>query len=244
MAMILEGITLFGFLQVTERGLVQVPDPTRFMSTFTLAGVLGLILTFVFSYRMSRSSYSPTLHQKRSPILIGAGYIILGLFATTAAYVTNSVLFGHILVPNQQEMVFGASIGTMFGFFILLYFDRYEFEPPDTRNELESLINNLIEDRQKIEHSSKSPIRLTHLYQSLTESVEEAAKILKESPTNDSKALALEMEEWVQTFRNKPEVSQAAIVEPSRSADDKELKRLRQQFDSIIERLGRISNNG
>ena len=91
--------------------------------------------------------------------------------------------------------------------------------------------------------SNKAPIELTDFFESLGGSVDRAADILRESSTDGGKKLARDIEDWLDTYRDKPEISQAAIVDQSRSPEQQDLRNLESEFESIIERLERISHH-
>lgn len=66
-------------------------------------------------------------------------------------------------------------------------------------------------------------------------------KRLDEATTPGGKKLARDAEWLLKQYRSNPTDVQIILVDPSRSPADKELSDLKIQFESVIERLKRIS---
>ena len=242
-AVVLEGITLVGFLQVTSSGFVDLDVTRNYVIGTVVVGVVSVGLTIIFSYSIGKSSYSPALHKNRNLIIIAAGYTALGILMTAVAYLCNSILLENISMPNLEEIVFGLSIGSIFGFLILLYISRFGVDTPDNREELQVAVSDVRHSRSELECSTKAPIHLTKLYDSLGKSMRDVSNCLRQSSTEGGRELARDIEDWSEVFNEKPEVSQAVIVHRSRSPDEEELTELRKDFESIIARLDKISKD-
>lgn len=242
-AIILEGLALLGYLQFESNGSIKLGFTSRYLPALAVIGLAAAILTFYFSRSIARSSYSPVLHRGYVPYFIATGYLLLGLSITAAAFLAHSLLLGQSPVPQPREIAFGLSLGPIFGFLILIYIDRYEIQTPQNRNELEDTITSIQEQHNHILESEKAPIQLTESFESLEKSMVQAADYLKESHTEKGWELAHQIEDWVDTFQEKPEVSQAAIVVPTRSREEKELSEMHEEFKSITDRLQRVSND-
>lgn len=144
---------------------------------------------------------------------------------------------------GQSEAVLGVSIGSLFGFMILLFLDKVEIDTPRNRVDLENEIRSIQSLRSNIEDSRKAPIKQTRNFESLADSVEECADILDESFTEDGRQLSRDMKSWAGAFRTYPGIAQAEIVDRSRPPQQQELRMLANDFESLISRLQRISNN-
>ncbi|MDS0258714.1 hypothetical protein NDI56_04725 [Haloarcula sp. S1CR25-12] len=242
-AVVLEGITLIGFLQVTSTGFIDL-DVTRnyIIGTATL-GVVSVGLTIIYTYSIGRSSYSPALHKNRTLVIIAAGYTALGILMTAVAFLAHSVLLEQPPILNSEEIVFGLSIGSIFGFLILLYISRFGIDTPKNTEELQAAVSEVRQSQSALDSSIKAPIHLTKLYGSLGKSMEDVSNCLRQSSTDGGRELAQDIEEWVEVFSEKPEISQAVIVHRSRSPDGEELTELRNDFQSIIARLNKITKD-
>lgn len=242
-AVILEGIGLFGYLQITSAGFVNFGVTSTYLLGIAAIGLIAVVLTVVYAYRIGGSSYSPVLNRGWTPFFIALGYILLGIVITSITFLAHSLLLMQPHLPTLEEVGFGIGLGCVFGFLILQYISRFGVETPDNVDDLDAAISDIREYRRELDDSTKAPIRLTNFYESLEESMELAADRLKESSTDGGRKLARDIEDWVDVFRDKPEVSQAAIVQRSRNSEEQELTELQEDFESIIERLERISND-
>lgn len=242
-AVVLEGITLVGFLQVTSSGFINLDVTQNYVIGTAALGVVSVGLTIIFSYSIGKSSYSPALHKNRNLVIIAAGYTALGILMTAVAFLAHSVLLEQLPIPNSEEIVFGLSIGSVFGFLVVLYISRFGVDTPENTEELQAAISEIRQSRRKLNSSTKAPIHLTKLYDSFGKSMRDVSNCLRQSSTEDGRELARDIEEWVEVFSEKPEVSQAVIVHRSRSPDEEELTELRKDFESIIARLDKISKD-
>ncbi|WP_139305367.1 hypothetical protein [Natronorubrum sediminis] len=168
---------------------------------------------------------------------------MIGLVGTGIGYLLHTFLMNTSVVVGLDEAVLGVSIGSIFGFLILLFLDRVEIDTPRNRVDLENEIRSIQSLRSNIEDSSKAPIKQTGNFESLVDSIEECADILDESFTEEGRQLSRNMKDWTEAFRTYPEIPQAEIIDRSRSPQQQELRRLANDFESIISRLQRISNN-
>lgn len=242
-AIILEGLSVLGLMQFTSSGPRFLGIGLQNQLLAAITGMAAALLAFYFSYRIARFSFSPTLHRPFVPLLIAIGYLLLGMVIMGAAFAIDSAISGHSPIPNPSEAVFGLSLGSVLGFFVLLYIDRFEIETPDNREKFDTIVATILENHAQIESSEKAPIQLTGSYDSLADSIETASDLLDESMTNQGDRLKRSIQNWVETFREKPEVTQAVIVDSSRSPVGQELTELQNQFEEIIEHLKRLSNN-
>jgi hypothetical protein len=242
-AVILEGIGVLGYLQVNSRGFVNFELSSTYLLGTAVTGLISVVLTIFYSYRIGRSSYSPVLNRAWTPLLIALGYSLLGIMIASITFFAHFLLLMQLHPPTLEDIGFGISIGCIFGFLILQYLSRFGVETPGNVDDLNAAVSEISKCRQELDESAKAPIRLTSFYVSLEESMELARKCLKESSTNGGRELAQDIEDWTSVFRKKPEVSQAAIVQRSRYSEEQELTELQEDFESIIERLDRISND-
>lgn len=242
-AVILEGIGLLGYLQVTSAGFVNFGVTSTYLLWIAVIGLFAVVLTVIYTYRIGRSSHSPALNRDWAPLLIALGYTLLGVVITSITFLAHSLVLMQPRLPTLEGVGFGISIGCVFGFLILQYISRFGVETPDNVDDLDAAISDIREYRRELDNSIKAPIRLTSSYESLEESMELAEDRLKESSTDGGRKLARDIEDWVDVFEDKPEVSQAAIVHRSRNPEEQELTELQKDFESIIERLERVSND-
>lgn len=234
---------LLGYLRSSSAGLVTFDVRADYLHWVSTVAVVAVLLTFFLSHRIGKSSYSPLLNRTQVQLFVAVGYLLLGIGATAVTFVVHSIIIGQTPIPSGEELKFGIGVGAIFGFLVLMYIDRYEVETPGNTGEFEHTISKIDRTLEELNESDKAPIRLTDFYEALGRSMEEAVNCLRESSTEGGRKLAQDIEAWVEVFRGKPEVSQAMIVQGSRSPDEQELTELREEFESIIERLGRISNN-
>jgi uncharacterized membrane-anchored protein YhcB (DUF1043 family) len=242
-AVILEGVGLLGYLQFTSTGLIDLNVTATYLLEAGVVGIISIVLTGIYSYRIGRSSYSPVLHRSHTLFIISIGYTILGIVLTVFVYVIHSLLLRHPLLPTWEEVGFGLSVGATFGFLILLYISRFGVETPGNRDELQAAISEIQEHQRELESSMKAPIQLTKFYESLERSMMKLAKCLRGSSTHGGRKLAQDIEEWTEVFKEKPEVSQAAVIHQSRNPEEQELTELQEDFESITERLEKISKD-
>ncbi|UHQ98148.1 hypothetical protein HYG81_21475 (plasmid) [Natrinema zhouii] len=242
-AIILEGLFVLGSLQFTISGFIKISPTSPFLKLIPFLGTISLLATFFFSWRIARTSYSPFLHRRCVPPFIASGYIIIGIAGTGIGYLVHTVLLNTSVAVGLNEAVFGLSVGSIFGFLILLFLDRYEVNTPRNRVDLESKIQSIQSLRSDIEDDDKAPIKLTKNFESLADSVEKCADLLDESFTEGGHQLSRDMKVWTEAFRTYPEIPQASIVDRSRSPQQQELRKMANEFESIIRRLQRISND-
>lgn len=168
---------------------------------------------------------------------------MLGWVATGIGSIVHLLLLPNPTAIGASDGIFGLSLGAIFGFLILLYIDRYGVELPEHRGELEDAIDSIQETITEINTSNRAPVQMTATFESLTESMDRAVDLLNDGPTEGGRELRQDMRNWLSAFREKPEVSQAAIVDSSRGIQEQELRKLQEAFESIIERLERISHH-
>lgn len=165
------------------------------------------------------------------------------MIGTGIGYIVHTFLMNAPFVLGLNEAILGVSIGTIFGFLVLLFLDRFEIDTPRNRVDLETEIRSIQCLRSNIEDSSKAPIKQTENFESLADSVEECANILDESFTESGRQLSRDMKAWTEAFRTYPGIPQTEIVDRSQSPRQQELIMLANDFESIISRLQIISNN-
>jgi len=234
---------MVGLLQVTSSGFIDLDVTPNYVLGTSVLGVASVVLTAIFVFRIGKSSYSPALHEERNLLIIAAGYTIIGIMMTAITFFAYSFLLEQPPVANQEEIGFGLSIGSIFGFLILMYISRFGVDTPGNRDELQAAVSEVRQSRCEIDDSTKAPIHLTKLYDSLENGLEDISACLSQSSTDGGRRLARDIDEWVEVFSEKPEVSQAAIVHRSRSPDEEELTELREEFESITARLDKISTD-
>lgn len=100
----------------------------------------------------------------------------------------------------------------------------------------------MLDGYQFLETSDLPPIKLTESYQSFENSIHQTAEILEESTTRDGVKLSRDMNQWVEEFSSKPEPAKGQIVGCSATPQEEELNDLRQQFNSIINRVRKVAN--
>lgn len=243
-AIVTQGTLIFSYLQFTSSGLVEVDATPNYLPTISFVAVIASAAAFFFSKRIARSSYSPILHKPKIPYLAGFAYLVFGWFVTGVAFLVHSILLGNIHWPGSYEIGFGLSIGAAFGSLILFYIDHFGFEHPNNRYELEEAINSIQNQQSELEKSEKAPIELSDSYEALGDLLDRIEEFLRESNTDGGKRLARDIDNWLEEYQDKPEVSQAAIVDRTRRTDEQDLSNLESEFDSILKRLERISNHG
>ncbi len=242
-AVVLEGVTLVGLLQVTSSGYIDLDVIPNYILGTSVLGVLSVILTAIFVFRIGKSSYSPALHEKRNLWIIAAGYTILGISMTVILFFAHSFIVDQPPIATPEEIGFGLSIGSIFGLLILIYISRFGVDTPGNRDELQAAVSKVRQSRREMDDSTKAPIHLTKLYDSLENGMKDVSTCLSQSATDGGRRLARDIDEWVEVFSEKPEVSQAVIVHRSRSPDEEELTELRREFESITARLDKISTD-
>jgi len=242
-AVILEGLFLLGVLSFTPEGLLDTGIVPRFSQVLTLIAIVLTVGTYLISRSASIDSLSPILHTPFVPMMIAAGYLILGLVATSIGYFLHAWIFNISLTPGSGEITIGVRLGLIFGFLILFYYDRYEIEMPGNHFEFREASSGLLEDYRSLAESEEPPIRLTGEYKSLENSVREVASVLEQSTTKDGISLSREMNRWADEFSAKPEPAKGRVVGCSEMAGQEELKDLQQQFKSMIERIRRLGDH-
>ncbi|WP_143420661.1 hypothetical protein [Halorubrum ezzemoulense] len=111
------------------------------------------------------------------------------------------------------------------------------FEPPGNQQKVGELISEILENRSSAEDCSNYNAFL----ESIEERLEDISEELNNATTPGGKELARDTEELVEKYRSIPTDVQIIVVDSSRSPADKELTDLKIQFESVTERLNRIS---
>lgn len=239
-AVIVEGLSLLGLLSFTPRGLLDLRMVPKFTQGLTFLAVVAVFGTYYVSRSAAKESFSPILHTRFIPGLITIGYLTLGLVATSIGYLVHVEIYQISSSLSLQEFRIGICIGLIFGFLILFYYDRYEIKAPGNYYRFEDASEKMLEDYRFLETSNLPPINLTGRYKALENSVRETAEILEDSATRDGTKLAQDMNTWVDEFSSKPEPAKGQIVNNSGIPQEKELKNLRCEFNSVIKRILKI----
>ena len=243
-AVILEGVFLLGLFSFTSEGLLDTSVVPRFTWVITVAAVVAGLGAYFISRSAAKNSFSSILNADFVPMIIAAGYLVLGELATGFGFLFHTWVYQTPFRPTTLEIWIGICIGVVFGFSILFYFDRYEIEAPDDHYQFESASEKVFEIKEFLEETELPPIDLTGRYRALENSMQETADVLEKAKTKDGAKLAQDIENWLEEFRDCPEPSKDLIAGSSDSPEQQELKDRRQELKSVIERIKRIANYG
>ena len=243
-AVILEGVFLLGLFSFTSEGLLDTSAVPQFTEVITVAAVVTGLGTHLISQSAAKDSFSPILNTDLVPMIIAAGYLVLGELATALGLLLHTWVYQSSFPPTTLEIWIGICIGIVFGFLILFYFDRYEIDSPDGHHQFETASEEVFEVKEFLEQTELPPIDLTGRYRALEDSMQETADVLEKAMTKDGTKLAQDIEDWLEEFRGCPEPSKHLIAGSSEPPKQQELKDRRQELKSVIERTKRIANHG
>lgn len=243
-AVILEGVFFLGLFSFTPEGLLDTSVVPRFTEVITVAAVVTGLGAYLISRSAAKDSFSSILNTDFVPMIIAAGYLVLGELATGLGFLLHTWVYQTPFPPTTLEIWIGICIGVIFGFLILFYFDRYEIEAPDDHYQFENASEEVFEVKEFLEETELPSIDLTGRYRVLEDSIQETADVLEKAETKDGAKLAQDIENWLKEFRDCPEPSKHLIAGSSEPPEQQELKDQRQELKSVIKRIKRIANYG
>ena len=196
-----------------------------------------LLLTGIVIRSNSKSTYSPFLHRKIAPFLITGIYVVLvGVITAIATF----LYFRFVQKPvplERPELAVWSTLVSLYGLIVVLQITVRNFEPPGNQQKVGELISEILENRSSAEDCSNYNAFL----EPIEERLEDISEELNNATTPGGKELARDTEELVEKYRSIPTDVQIIVVDSSRSPADKELSDLKIQFESVTERLNRIS---
>lgn len=196
-----------------------------------------LIMVGIIVWANCRSTYSPFLHQKISVILITTIYVAIVVIVTSVGGLLYFRFVQRPVPTTTPELAIWSTIVAFYALIAVVHITVRNFQPPSNRLELEGLVSKLSENRSSAEINSN----YTGFLDSIEENLEDISDTLNEATTPGGKKLAREVEGLSEEYRSIPSDVQIVVVDSSRSPADKDLTDLKIQFETITERLSRIS---
>ena len=242
-AVVLEGTTLTGLLVFKPNWLLDTTVLPNYKLLFSVLGLLAVVSTIAVSFRIARETYSPILHGRLSPLLVALGYLLIGGVVTLLGFLSSIYFFHAPVSLTPSEVQIGLSISLIYGFLILMYYDRFEIETPNNQNEVEEKAQKLLEINEELSNSSQNPINLTGRYEDFSDAACEIVKATKTATTQDGNRLAQDTEQWLEEFDSYREPGKGMIAGPSETPKRSGPKQQREDLESITKRLERIIDN-
>lgn len=233
----LAALSLPAVFTLLPAGTVESTIKPRHTNWALGATIILLLVTTAIIWSNCRSTYSPFLHRKIAPVLITALYTVIAGVITAVATLLYFLFIQRPVPTGNPELAMWSTIVSLYGLVIVVQITVRNFEPPGNRPELKDLISQLSKNRSSAESSSN----YAGFLNSVEGNLKEITELLNEATTPGGKKLARDVEELLKQYRSNPTDVQIIVIDSSRSPADKELSDLKTQFESVTERLNRIS---
>ena len=169
-------------------------------------------------------------------MITGIYVVLVGVITAIATF----LYFRFVQKPvplERPELAVWSTLVSLYGLIVVLQITVRNFEPPGNQQKVGELISEILENRSSAEDCSNYNAFL----EPIEERLEDISEELNNATTPGGKELARDTEELVEKYRSIPTDVQIIVVDSSRSPADKELSDLKIQFESVTERLNRIS---
>lgn len=242
-AILIEGITLFGILSLSETGYIQFPEVPNLTIIFVSGTLLTLFLMYLLVRSISRETLSPRLQLPLIQLVLVGWYAALGLSTVGAGFVLSSYIAGEFSLPATQELAVGIGIGCFYGLLILIYYDRYVVDTPNKRDEFQRLGAGFLESYDSLSGTDRSPLQLTDDYSAFLCRADELVDLLEKAETPDGKQLYHDMREWTRKFESHREPAQDIVINGGNDRKD-ELQTEHENLSDVIGRIKRLTKHG
>lgn len=234
--LLLQFASVFLTFQFSNSLLVQISNQDLFIGAYAGASVLFFGVLVLFTAKMRKRTFSPSLQSHNRLIVSVLGYLV----ASGAV-----ILFGYLLLIlatagrtgiGRLDYVFSAMLTTLFAALLAVgYHARVVDDRPD-RDTISEIITAWEDSLSWVHEDDRSNAK-QEAYEEFENHTGDLAELLSSAKTVEGRQLRSDFEEWRDNFDTHSDLSKETIIKGQEENRNKRLEQEHQELESIRCRL-------
>jgi hypothetical protein len=234
--LLLQFAGVFLTFQFSSSLLVQVSNPGLFTGAYAAASIVFLGILLLFTAKMRKRTFSPTLYT-HSRLIIS----VLGYLAASGVI----IVFGYILLIltttgwtglNRLDYVFSAMLTVLFAALLAVGYHARVVDDQPSRDTIVETITAWQESLSWVDEDERSHAK-QEAYDEFTDRMDDLSDLLSHAKTVEGKQLRTDFEVWRDNFDAHSNLSKETIIRGQGENKNEQLAEEHKELQSIRRQL-------